>query len=125
MESESWPAEWLRGVLGVCVLRVLLDGPTYGYAISTRLESAGLGPLKGGTLYPLLNRLEQAGWVGVEWRPGEGGPGRKYFALTESGRREAHAQVRRWARFAQITTTLTSADGTANVLGEPVRAQEG
>lgn len=107
MSSEQWPSEWLRGVLGVCVLRVLLDGPSYGYAITQRLAAAGLGDVKGGTLYPLLGRLEEAGHVEVEWRPGEGGPGRKYFSLTTQGRTHARSLADRWAAFTTITRELT------------------
>lgn len=84
METDiSWPSEWLRGVLGVCVMRILADGPTYGYEIAGRLADAGLGTVKGGTL-PAVRRFEDAGWVEIEWRPGDGGPGRKYYSLTPS-----------------------------------------
>ncbi|RIK17105.1 MAG: PadR family transcriptional regulator [Acidobacteria bacterium] len=107
MKPEQWPSEWLRGVLGVCVMRVLLDGPSYGYAITQRLAEAGLGAVRGGTLYPLLGRLEEAGDVEVEWRPGEGGPGRKYFALTATGRERAHQLAADWAAFTDTTRALT------------------
>lgn len=107
MNTEQWPAEWLRGVLGVCVLRILLEGPSYGYAITQRLAASGLGAVKGGTLYPLLGRLEEAGHVEVEWRPGDGGPGRKFYALTPQGRRHADEQAARWADFTTITRRLT------------------
>lgn len=107
MTPDQWPSEWLRGVLGVCVMRVLLDGPSYGYAITQRLAQAGLGTVKGGTLYPLLGRLEEAGDVEVEWRPGEGGPGRKYFALTAAGRQRAHQLAVDWAAFTDTTRALT------------------
>lgn len=83
----------------MCVLRVLRDGPTYGYAIASRLERSGLGVIKGGTLYPLLARLEAAGWVEIEWRAGEGGPGRKFYALTPPGRDESHRQDQQWDAF--------------------------
>lgn len=107
MNTDTWPGEWLRGVLAVCVLRVLLDGPSYGYAITQRLSEAGMGAVKGGTLYPLLGRLEQSGHVEVDWRPGDGGPGRKYFALTAQGRREAADLAARWAAFTTTTRALT------------------
>ncbi|OLT23820.1 PadR family transcriptional regulator [Ornithinimicrobium sp. CNJ-824] len=116
MQTEQWPGEWLRGVLGVCVLRILLDGPSYGYAITQRLAQVGLGEVKGGTLYPLLGRLEQAGHVEVEWRPGDGGPGRKYFALTGAGRAHAHRQAADWAAFTTTTRALT--DGALDPQGE-------
>ncbi|MCK0112372.1 PadR family transcriptional regulator [Ornithinimicrobium sp. F0845] len=105
--EQEWPSEWLRGVLSVCTLRILRDGPTYGYAIASRLTEAGLGSVKGGTLYPLLGRLEEAGWVEVEWRPGEGGPGRKFYALTAEGLAEAERQATRWAAFTNTTRALT------------------
>lgn len=121
MNAEQWPSEWLRGVLGVCVLRILLDGPSYGYALTQRLAEAGLGAVKGGTLYPLLGRLEEAGHVEVEWRPGEGGPGRKYFALTEQGRQEARAQAARWLDFTTTTRALT--DAAASAVADPTSAR--
>src|SRR6478735_1741312 len=80
--DAGWPTEWMRGALAVCVLHVIADGPTYGYAIASALSDAGLGTVKGGTLYPLLGRLEEAGLVSVEWRAGESGPGRKFYAIT-------------------------------------------
>ncbi|WP_448070843.1 PadR family transcriptional regulator [Georgenia yuyongxinii] len=101
--TTDWPGEWLRGALEVCVLRVLADGPTYGYAISARLEEAGIGAVKGGTLYPLLTRFERAGLVDVEWRTGESGPARKYYALTGAGRTELATLAERWAEFADLT----------------------
>lgn len=108
MDENEWPADWMRGVLGLCVLRVLADGPTYGYAVAQRLADAGLGRLKGGTLYPLLSRFESAGLVEVEWRPGESGPGRKYYALTDAGRAELADAADRWARFADLTRALVT-----------------
>lgn len=110
--AEPWPGEWLRGALEVCVLAVLDDGPTYGYAITTRLEELGLGTVKGGTLYPLLARLEESGAVTVEWRPGEGGPGRKYFTLTDAGRASLAGKAAAWTRFAAITTAALDHVGT-------------
>lgn len=108
-EPVGWPREWLRGVLDVAVLVVLSKGPTYGYAIATELLDAGLGVIKGGTLYPLLGRLEDAGHVKVEWRPGEGGPGRKFYALTEDGHEHARRQARAWAEFTHTTARVTEA----------------
>lgn len=83
MDDEGFPAEWLRGALGLSVLGALRNGPTYGYALSQRLERAGLGVIKGGTLYPLLARLEADGLVTAEWQLSESGPSRKRFSLGE------------------------------------------
>ena len=95
----NWPGDWLRGVLEVCVLQALAQGPSYGYAIAAELEEAGLGTIKGGTLYPLLTRFEKGGLVETSWRTGEGGPARKYYQLTEAGRAEREKLVTRWSAF--------------------------
>ncbi|WP_306215484.1 PadR family transcriptional regulator, partial [Actinoplanes sp. RD1] len=55
--------QWLRGVLDLCVLGALARGESYGYEIGRQLESAGLGAIAGGTLYPVLLRLERLGLV--------------------------------------------------------------
>lgn len=102
----TWPSDWLRGVLEVAVLRVLEDGPSYGYAIATRLAEAGLGEIKGGTLYPLLTRLEASGDLATEWRAGDGGPGRKFYTLTDAGRERSASLARRWLDFAGIAGGL-------------------
>lgn len=91
------------------VLKVLEAGPTYGYAIATALEEAGLGSIKGGTLYPLLTRFESAELVTTQWRAGDGGPGRKYFSLTDAGRSELARQTAEWQAF--TTRTLTHLNG--------------
>ncbi|MGY2079030.1 PadR family transcriptional regulator [Modestobacter sp. SYSU DS0657] len=120
MTAESaWPSEWVRGVLDVCVLRVLRDGPTYGYAIAARLAGSGLGTLKGGTLYPLLGRLERTGLVTAEWRPGEGGPGRKYYRLTGAGHEELRHAAGRWSDFTDVTRNIiTGAQAPAGPAAE-------
>ncbi|KFF59115.1 PadR family transcriptional regulator [Cryobacterium sp. MLB-32] len=103
--GEEWPSDWLRATLGFLALRALEAGPSYGYAIIRELEQHGLGTIKGGTLYPLLTRYEAAGLVVTEWRPGEAGPGRKYFAVTERGRSELERLRAAWARFTDVSTS--------------------
>ena len=114
MSSSPWPSDWVRAALALCVLRTLAAGPTYGYAIAGALEEAGFGTVKGGTLYPLLGRLEAAGWVSVEWRAGDGGPGRKYFQLTAEGIEELRDQARAWTDFtAMVGDHLRDPGGAA------------
>lgn len=103
---HEWPTEWLRGVLELRVLRLLADGPTYGYELAARLTQSGLGRIKGGTLYPLLRRFEQNGHVSVEWRPGDAGPGRKYYLLTEQGFIALEELTARWHEFTRTTAQL-------------------
>lgn len=97
----------MRGVLDLCVLAALADGERYGYDLARYLEQeADVGQVKGGTLYPLLARLEAAGLVAGEWRPGRQGQGRKYYALTDEGRRVLEGQASAWKGFAARTTAL-------------------
>lgn len=105
MTDDATPSEWLRGVLELCVLRVMAEGPTYGYAIAADLATAGFGDIKGGTLYPLLARLEKNALVSVEWRTGEGGPGRKYFTLTAAGRSQVDEGLAQWQVFSTRVTS--------------------
>lgn len=106
LTEQPWPSDWLRGVLELCVLRALVDDATYGYAIAARLADSGLGVVKGGTLYPLLIRLDSAGFITAHWRAGDGGPGRKYYELTADGRRELGRMAGQWSRFTELTTAI-------------------
>ena len=116
MSTIAQPSEWLRGVLVLCVLRAIAVGPSYGYAIAAELAEAGFGEIKGGTLYPLLARHERNGLVTVEWRAGEGGPERKYFTLTETGRAELEHSLTQWQAFSSRVTDHLATDGTSGDL---------
>jgi len=102
-QRVDWPSDWMRATLGLLALRALTAGPSYGYAIIGDLERHGFGEIKGGTLYPLLSRFETAGLVSTEWRAGDGGPGRKFFALTDYGRAELARLSRDWRRFTDLS----------------------
>jgi PadR family transcriptional regulator PadR len=106
MPDARWPAEWMRAVLPLCVLSIVAGEETYGYLIARRLGDVGFGTVKGGTLYPILGRLEDDGLVTSSWREGEGGPGRKYFAVTPAGRAALAERSERWAAFAATTHEL-------------------
>ena len=78
------------------VLALLAAQPAYGYEIGQLLSEAGFGDVKGGTLYPLLRRLEQAGLLHGEWRTSNGGPNRKYYEVTPSGSEELARRRAAW-----------------------------
>lgn len=103
--------QWLRGVLDLCVLALLAPGESYGYELAQALERAGFGPVQGGTLYPVLLRLERAGLIEAVWRPGETGPARKYYQLTPSGQRELHDSGTAWLGFAQRVESVLTQGG--------------
>jgi PadR family transcriptional regulator PadR len=107
-----WPAQWLRGVLELAALAVVDRGETYGYRIAADLEEAGFGAVKGGTLYPLLARLEEDGAVSATWRESTSGPGRKWYATTPAGRSRLREQAVHWRAFTRLTTDLLSDPAT-------------
>ncbi|WP_217206701.1 PadR family transcriptional regulator [Streptomyces sp. AC550_RSS872] len=88
---------WTRAVLPLCLLGVLdAEEKNYGYALLNRLGEAGLEGVKPATLYPALTRLEEEGAVEIEWGAGEGGPGRKYYRITEEGRKRLRRDSAAW-----------------------------
>lgn len=94
-----------RGVVEYCVLGLLAREPMYGWQLADALTGTGL-IASIGTLYPLLGRLRDNGWVSTFDRPSESGPVRKYYELTASGR-EQLAQFRaQWTPFARTVTGL-------------------
>lgn len=94
-------SQWLRGVLDLCVLGLLADGESYGYRLGRTLEDVGLGEISGGTLYPVLLRLERGGLITARWSEGDAGPARKYYRSTPLGQRELRAAAGEWTEFAK------------------------
>ncbi|QBE47896.1 PadR family transcriptional regulator [Leucobacter triazinivorans] len=78
--------EMLKGVLEGIVLAIIAARPAYGYEITAALRERGFADIAEGTVYALLVRIEQRGYVDVEKVPSEKGPPRKVFALNASGR---------------------------------------
>ncbi|MFC8850047.1 MULTISPECIES: PadR family transcriptional regulator [unclassified Micromonospora] len=107
MENER-RGQWLRGVLDLCVLGLLRDGESYGYQLAQALEAAGIGPIQGGTLYPVLLRLQRTGLVTAQWRDGEAGPARKYYSITEQGRAALRQGGRDWLTFVRPVNGLVT-----------------
>ena len=93
-------AQWLRGVLDLCVLAMLARGESYGYELSQALKATGLGPIQGGTLYPVLLRLQRSGLVSAHWREGAAGPARKYYRISPAGSEALRLAASDWHAFA-------------------------
>ena len=93
-------AELRRGVLTLVTLR-LLDEPRYGYDLVRLLSQAGF-EVEEGTLYPILRRLEQQGTLVSTWDTGGTRP-RKYYRLSEEGRRVREDLAAAWRRVRDAT----------------------
>jgi len=77
--------EMLKGTLEGIVLAILAAQPAYGYEITARLRDQGFSDIAEGTVYALLVRIEQRGFVDVEKVPSEKGPPRKVYSLNALG----------------------------------------
>ena len=90
--------ELLKGSISVLLLRLLSDRAMYGYEIiqEAARRSRGAFEFKEGTLYPALHQLEKRGLLRAEWRTGDTGRERKYYALTAKGKKAAHESERTW-----------------------------
>jgi PadR family transcriptional regulator PadR len=104
---------WVRGSLELALLAALAGGERHGYALAQHLADQGLGQIRGGVLYPVLGKLEAAGAVASVWLPGEGGPGRKVYAITVAGRERLAAERVRWQEFIEAFDRMLAATGQA------------
>ena len=106
--------EMLKGTLEGIVLAVLATRPAYGYDVTARLREQGFTDLVEGTVYALLIRIEQRGFVDVEKVPSEKGPPRKVYTLNALGREQLDEFWRTWSflsdHIGQLRTELTEGD---------------
>src|SRR5476649_597082 len=103
---EAIDIQLKKGALDLCVLALLSRGD--GYAIASRLsEAIGMGE---GTIYPLMRRMQGDGLVETYLVESSAGPSRKYYRLTDAGRRSLTTQKDAWRAFAGSVETI---------LGEP------
>jgi len=103
----AFARDLLRGSLDLMVLSELSAGSRYGYQLlaALRRSSGGRIDLKAGTLYPLLHKLERARCV-RSWWDESGGRDRKWYALTEKGRRRLEHEARQWLDYAQCVQAM-------------------
>jgi PadR family transcriptional regulator PadR len=85
MKIENTKAQMRKGVLEYCILSVLKEEDAYVAEILETLKDAKLLVVEG-TIYPLLTRLKNAGLLNYRWEESTGGPPRKYYRLTETGK---------------------------------------
>ena len=92
----------LRGSLDLLVLKTLSLQPMHGWGIGQRVQqiSDGVLEVNQGSLYPALQRLEQAGLVTSDWGTTDNNRRARYYSLTAAGRRALGAELASWRRFA-------------------------
>jgi len=90
------------------ILSLLLSGECYGYEILKRVRQVSGGKLdwSEALLYPVLHRLEKDGFVASNWKVSEGNRMRKYYQLTELGRKELVLEKEQWLSVHQALQRL-------------------
>jgi transcriptional regulator len=86
--------------LELLILKTLAAAPLHGYGIGQRIEqlSRGVFRVTLGSLYPALQRLEQAGLIDAEWKASENNRRARYYRITPAGKRRLAAKVEDWER---------------------------
>lgn len=93
--------ELLKGNAQTLVLKILSRREMYGYQLSQELAKSSDGniELKEGSLYPLLHALETDGAVEAQWKDGTGERRRKYYRITQRGRKLLKTRLQEWENF--------------------------
>ena len=100
--------ELLQGTLALLVLRILLAGPSHGFAIARRIQVVSKDVLHAeeGSLYPALHKMELDGWIESEWGTTENHRQAKYYRLTALGRKQLKRETDRWNSIAGAVSAI-------------------
>jgi len=100
-----------RGTAELAILSVLETGELHGYEIARRIEQQTRGKLRFtlASLYPLLYRMEKAGWVRGEWQIGETGRRRRRYRLTSAGKKRVAPLREEWSELFRALRRLSKA----------------
>jgi PadR family transcriptional regulator, regulatory protein PadR len=120
--AEAELTELRRGVLGPCVLALLEQRPRFGLELVRDLASTGGLLTSDGTVYPLLNRLRDAGLVTSQWQAREGERPRRYYSITAAGVASVAAFRGEWAQFA-TTVSQVLQEGAAEPAGAAAKGR--
>ena len=101
--------EWKKGSAELLVLSLLEAEPRHGYDISKliHLRSGGALQFHVTSLYPLLHRLEEQGWIEGRWVEKAEQRRRRYYQLTEAGREALKAKQKSWLDFVRLVGRIT------------------
>jgi PadR family transcriptional regulator PadR len=95
MNIDKTKAQMKKGLLEMVILNIIEKGEAYASDIIQSLKEADLLVVEG-TLYPLLTRLKNEGMLEYRWEESKSGPPRKYYTITEIGRKTAGELVEGW-----------------------------
>jgi len=101
---EAIEIQLKKGALELCVLALLSKHDSYAYEIAAQLADAiGMGE---GTIYPLMRRLQTDGLVETYLVESSSGPPRKYYRLSEAGKKNFTSQQAAWKSFSGAVDSI-------------------
>lgn len=93
-----------KGVIEMCILSLIEKRDMYGYEIVQAI--ARHTDINEGTVYPILRRLTLEQYFSTYLRESSGGPARKYYSITETGRSYLEKSVREWREMTEIVEKI-------------------
>jgi PadR family transcriptional regulator, regulatory protein PadR len=104
--------ELKKGSAELMILSLVEARARHGYEISKLIEARSGGAVKFNvaSLYPLLYRLEQRGWIKGRWVEKAGQRRRRFYRLTREGRKVLAAQRDTWREFVEAINRITGAE---------------
>jgi len=105
MTLENSSAQMRKGVLEYCILLSISSREVYAGEILESLREAELLVVEG-TLYPILSRMKNSGWLIYRWEESSGGPPRKYYSLSASGHHALEQMHLAWNDLSKGVTTI-------------------
>jgi PadR family transcriptional regulator, regulatory protein PadR len=96
--------QFKKGVLELCALALLTKKNRYGYELVNEISKNVL--ISEGTIYPLLRRLKNEGYVTTYLEESAGGAPRKYYKLSEKGKSMCEELKKDWYDFVEKVNTL-------------------
>jgi PadR family transcriptional regulator, regulatory protein PadR len=108
--TDKLLAQMRRGSIEYCVLALLQSGDRYGFEITRELSAADGLVTSEGTVYPLLTRLRNGGFVETYWRESSEGPPRRYYRITSAGKDALVPFIEQWERFRNSVDKILSGE---------------
>ena len=100
--------DMLRGHTETIILRILMDGDSYGYEIAKKIVDGGEGVIevKDATIYTAFRRMEEEGFLATYWGEGHLGARRRYYSITKKGREFYAEKLNEWIKVDKILNNL-------------------
>lgn len=99
-------AQLKKGLGEFCVLTILSKQESYPAEVVKALKRAEFN-LATSTVYPMLKRLAEMGYLSYQWVETGGGPPRKYYSITETGIEFLDELRQSWKELSHAVLLLT------------------